>query len=1201
MVLRFLLFTFLCLSGSLSFGQSADFFGSPTTICVGGSVQFTDLSVGASTYSWTFVDGGAGQTSSLTNPIITYNNPGTYDVVLTIANGLISDTELKVGYITVLASASANLTSAAGTNNQTVCSGTPLNNITYDISGATSVNFSSVPPLPSGVTALFAPTSSGGMVTYSGTPTTPGTFPYSFTTSGANCAPITVNGTITVAGSPTLSLTSGSTNQTVCVNTPISNIVYSIGGTATGAIVSGLPIGVNGSFSGGLLTISGTPTFPSGPFTYTVSTTGGPCTPVTLSGVINVDSGIQLASGLNNQTVCNNTPITNIVYSTGISATGASVSNLPPGITGVYSGNTFTISGTPTVSGVFIYTVTTLGGTCPNDSALGTITVNSAPTLTLDVVGTDNQLQCFNDPIVDITYTVGGSATGAVVVGLPLGITGSFTPNVFTITGTASAPGVYNYTVYTAGSACGVDSLSGAITVEQAPVLTLITAPATTTQQVCLNTAIDTIIYQYSGAVVGATVINLPAGVNFNIQSDSIVIFGAGLTTGLINYTVIAYGGTCPNDSASGTITVNSAPTLTLDVAGTDNQLLCFNDSIMDITYTVGGSATGAVVVGLPLGITGSFTPNVFTITGTASAPGVYNYTVYTAGSACGVDSLSGAITVEQGPVLTLITAPVSDTQEVCLNTAIDTIIYQYSGAVVGATVINLPAGVNFNIQSDSIVIFGVGLTTGLIDYTVIAYGGTCPNDSAFGQINISDVIGFNLISATGTDNQFICATPIDSIIYQISSGADTAYVINMPAGLTSGFSNDSLFISGTPASVGGYNFGVVASGGFCPNDTLLISLSGLNPQIILASAAATDTQTWCLNSTIDSVIYTFSDATGASVLNLPAGISSTVQGDSLIIFGTATSPGDYPFTVYTTGNGCVADSAYGLLSIADSAGLAIVSAVGTNAQVLCEGEPIVSIVYVLLGAADTAIVTGLPIGVSSSWSGDSLIITGLPINVGVTNYQVVSSGGVCPNDTLNGSITVLNVQIALVSAPFTNDQTVLVNTPISAVVYSVGGPVMVTDLPPGIIVTYTPGTPNLLTLSGTPIDTGAFYYVVEFAGDCDVNSLVGKILVVSTFTPIDSTLSDTSNIYVPNLFSPNGDGFNETWQIPALASFPDNEVTVINREGQIVFNQFDYNGTWDGTYYGKPLPEATYYYLINIEQGTKILRGPITILRNEK
>jgi gliding motility-associated-like protein len=1020
MVLRFLLFTFLCLSGSLSFGQSADFFGSPTTICVGGSVQFTDLSVGASTYSWTFVDGGAGQTSILTNPIITYNNPGTYDVVLTIANGLISDTETKVGYITVLASASANLTSAAGTNNQTVCSGTPLNNITYDISGATSVNFSSVPPLPSGVTALFAPASSGGMVTYSGTPTTPGTFPYSFTTSGANCAPITVNGTITVAGSPTLSLTSGSTNQTVCVNTPISNIVYSIGGTATGAIVSGLPIGVNGSFSGGSLTISGTPTFPSGPFTYTVSTTGGPCTPVTLSGVINVDSGIQLASGLNNQTVCNNTPITNIVYSTGISATGASVSNLPPGITGVYSGNTFTISGTPTVSGVFIYTVTTLGGTCPNDSALGTITVNSAPTLTLDVVGTDNQLQCFNDPIVDITYTVGGSATGAVVVGLPLGITGSFTPNVFTITGTASAPGVYNYTVYTAGSACGVDSLSG-------------------------------------------------------------------------------------------------------------------------------------------------------------------------------------AITVEQGPVLTLITTPVSDTQEVCLNTAIDTIIYQYSGAVVGATVINLPAGVNFNIQSDSIVIFGVGLTTGLIDYTVIAYGGTCPNDSAFGQINISDVIGFNLISATGTDNQFICATPIDSIIYQISSGADTAYVINMPAGLTSGFSNDSLFISGTPASVGGYNFGVVASGGFCPNDTLLISLSGLNPQIILASAAATDTQTWCLNSTIDSVIYTFSDATGASVLNLPAGISSTVQGDSLIIFGTATSPGDYPFTVYTTGNGCVADSAYGLLSIADSAGLAIVSAVGTNAQVLCEGEPIVSIVYVLLGAADTAIVTGLPIGVSSSWSGDSLIITGLPINVGVTNYQVVSSGGVCPNDTLNGSITVLNVQIALVSAPFTNDQTVLVNTPISAVVYSVGGPVMVTDLPPGIIVTYTPGTPNLLTLSGTPIDTGAFYYVVEFAGDCDVNSLVGKILVVSTFTPIDSTLSDTSNIYVPNLFSPNGDGFNETWQIPALASFPDNEVTVINREGQIVFNQFDYNGTWDGTYYGKPLPEATYYYLINIEQGTKILRGPITILRNEK
>lgn len=1017
MVLRFLLFTLLCCFGSLSFGQSADFVGSPTTICVGGSVQFTDLSVGAASYSWTFVDGGTGQTSSAVNPNITYNNPGVYTVILTIANGPNSDTEVKAGYITVLASASANLTSGAGTDNQTICGGSPLTNITYAISGATGVNFSG---LPSGVAGSFVSSPSGGNVTISGTPSTQGTFPYSFTTTGANCAPITVNGTITVGGNPTISLTSGSTNQTICVNTPMSNIVYSIGGSATGATVSGLPAGVSGTFSGGSFTISGTPTA-TGSFPYTVTTTGGPCPPASLSGVINVDPDIQLLSGSNNQTVCENTPIVNIVYTTGSSTTGATVSGLPAGVSGTFSGGTFTISGTPTVSGVFNYTVTTTGGSCGSATASGTITVNPAPTLVLDVFGTDNQLICFNDPIVDITYTVGGSATGASVIGLPAGITGSFASNVFTITGTPAAPGVYNYTVSTTGSSCGVESLSGAITVEQAPLLTLITAAAT-------------------------------------------------------------------------------------------------------------------------------------------------------------------------------------DTQEVCLNTAIDSIVYLFSGAVIGATVTNLPAGVNFSIQNDSIVIFGSGLSPGISDFLVVAYGGSCPNDSAFGQINVSDVIGFNLISAVGTDNQLICDNiAIDSIIYQISSAADTAYAFNIPAGLTTGFSNDSLFISGTPTSVGVYNFGVVATGGFCPNDTLLITLTIVDPQITLASAAATDTQTWCLNSTIDSIIYTFSGATGATVLNLPLGLNSTVQGDSLIISGTATSAGIYPFTVYTTGNACVADSAYGLLTIADSAGLALVSAVGTDVQVICEGEPIDSIVYVLLTAADTAVVTGLPLGVSSAWSGDSLIITGSPTNIGLTNYQIVSSGGVCPNDTLNGSITVLNVQISLVSPAYSNDQTVLVNTPIAAIVYSIGGPVMVTDLPPGIIATYTPGTPNLLSLTGTPSDTGAFYYVVQFAGDCGTNLLVGKILVVSTFTPIDSTLTDTSNIYVPNLFSPNGDGFNDTWQIPALASFPNNEVTVINREGQIVFNEFEYTGTWNGSYNGKPLPEATYYYLINIEQGTKILRGPITILRNEK
>jgi|GEM_PF-2789445 len=79
----------------------ADFIASTTTINVGESVTFTDLSTNNPTsWDWTF-EGGAPGTSTEQNPTVTYNTEGTFDVTLIASNAQGSDTETKVNYITV--------------------------------------------------------------------------------------------------------------------------------------------------------------------------------------------------------------------------------------------------------------------------------------------------------------------------------------------------------------------------------------------------------------------------------------------------------------------------------------------------------------------------------------------------------------------------------------------------------------------------------------------------------------------------------------------------------------------------------------------------------------------------------------------------------------------------------------------------------------------------------------------------------------------------------------------------------------------------------------------------------------------------------------------------------------------------------------------------------------------------------------------
>ena len=88
--------------------------------------------------------------------------------------------------------------------------------------------------------------------------------------------------------------------------------------------------------------------------------------------------------------------------------------------------------------------------------------------------------------------------------------------------------------------------------------------------------------------------------------------------------------------------------------------------------------------------------------------------------------------------------------------------------------------------------------------------------------------------------------------------------------------------------------------------------------------------------------------------------------------------------------------------------------------------------------------------------------------------------------------------------------------------------------------------------------------------------------------------------IRIPNAFTPNGDGRDDTWQIEFIEQYPENTVSVFNRWGNRIFSADNYSraNEWRGDINGQPAPVGTYYYVV-VTKGPlgRSYSGSITIL----
>lgn len=117
-----------------------------------------------------------------------------------------------------------------------------------------------------------------------------------------------------------------------------------------------------------------------------------------------------------------------------------------------------------------------------------------------------------------------------------------------------------------------------------------------------------------------------------------------------------------------------------------------------------------------------------------------------------------------------------------------------------------------------------------------------------------------------------------------------------------------------------------------------------------------------------------------------------------------------------------------------------------------------------------------------------------------------------------------------------------------------------------------------------------SFSIVVQVI-DRDGNTLE-KFFEVSRIRP------SLSSLIIPNTYTPNGDGFNDTWRVPALRFFEQVRIQIYDRGGLLVFATENPDLLWDGKFKGKELPVGSYFWVISVKETGESRKGMLNLLR---
>jgi gliding motility-associated-like protein len=681
-----------------------------------------------------------------------------------------------------------------------------------------------------------------------------------------------------------------------------------------------------------------------------------------------------------------------------------------------------------------------------------------------------------------------------------------------------------------------------------------------------------------SNSIFRGTIICNNAAINLN---NGVILDGRALTT------------TGALSTSAMTVTIPSS--INVSTPPVTSQTVCAGSSVSFSVVASGNGLTYQWMNGLVSLINGGSISGVNTATLTINpvnfSNASSNYNLVISGG-CAASYTSANISL-------VVNASTSITTQPTNQTACPGNLVSFTSAVLGTGltyqwrkgIVNIINGGNISgATTATLIINPVSISDAASNYNVLVTGGCSPGVTS---TSVSLIINSTSITSQPVSQTACSGNPVSFSVSATGSGLTYQWrkgIVNLiNGGNISGATTATLTINPTSISDVATDYNVVVTGGCLPVITsasvsLILNSTNITSQPINQVACQGNSVSFSVAAIGSGLTYQWRKG-NVNLIN--GGNISGATTATLIINPVSITDVASNYNVVVTGGCAPSNTSINVSLMLNSINI---TSQPVN-QMACPGNSV----------SFTSATTGS--GLSYQWrKGNSNLINGgnisgatsatlniNPVSISdvASNYNVVISATCAPNDTsLFVSLSLSSVPVAIASS----NSSVCTNSPINLIAQSVIGGSYSWTGPNG----YSSSDQNPTISNSTPADAGTYSLIVSS------NNCISARSTVS----VDVNKCNQIDFFIPEGFSPNGDGINDVFFIRGLDIYPSNSITIFNRWGDKVFEANPYQNTWDGKAQrgirvgGDELPVGIYFYILDLGDNSKILKGTIYLNR---